>query len=99
MTPPDATQTTGWWPDGASRVGAGVTPFQTDAEATIRLAVAAEKLGFARFGTAEGWTHDAVVLLTQIDDDRIRRADFEADAWIAPEQPITPAVAAFARGG
>ncbi len=49
-----------------SKVGAGVTPFQTDAEATIRLAVAAEKLGFARFGTAEGWTHDAVVVLTQI---------------------------------
>ncbi len=52
--------------DGGSKVGAGVTPFQTDAEATIRLAVAAEKLGFARFGTAEGWTHDAVVVLTQI---------------------------------
>jgi alkanesulfonate monooxygenase SsuD/methylene tetrahydromethanopterin reductase-like flavin-dependent oxidoreductase (luciferase family) len=28
--------------------------------------VAAEELGYARFGTAEGWTHDAVVLLTQI---------------------------------
>ena len=48
------------------RVGAGVTPFQTDAEATIRLAVAAEQLGYARFGSAEGWTHDAVVLLAQI---------------------------------
>ena len=52
--------------DAGSRVGAGVTPFQTDAEATIRLAVAAERLGYARFGTAEGWTHDAVVLLAQI---------------------------------
>ena len=51
-----------------SRVGAGVTPFHTDAEATIRLAAAAEELGFASFGTAEGWTHDAVVLLTQIAD-------------------------------
>ena len=49
-----------------SRVGAGVTPFQTDADATIRLAVAAEELGYARFGSAEGWTHDAVVLLAQI---------------------------------
>ncbi|MGA6946414.1 MAG: LLM class flavin-dependent oxidoreductase, partial [Solirubrobacterales bacterium] len=66
MTPPDATQTPGWWPDGAARVGAGVTPFQTDAEATIRLAVRAEELGYARFGTAEGWTNDAVVVLTQI---------------------------------
>ena len=43
-----------------------MTPFQTDGEATIRLAVAAERLGYSRFGTAEGWTHDAVVLLAQI---------------------------------
>lgn len=53
-------------PDPGSSVGAGVTPFQTDADATIRLAVGAEKLGYGRFGTAEGWTHDAVVLLAQI---------------------------------
>ena len=43
-----------------------MTPFQTDAEGTIRLAVSAEELGYARFGTAEGWTNDAVVMLTQI---------------------------------
>jgi alkanesulfonate monooxygenase SsuD/methylene tetrahydromethanopterin reductase-like flavin-dependent oxidoreductase (luciferase family) len=49
-----------------SKIGAGVTPFQTDADAAIRLAVRAEELGYARFGTAEGWTHDAVVLLTQM---------------------------------
>jgi alkanesulfonate monooxygenase SsuD/methylene tetrahydromethanopterin reductase-like flavin-dependent oxidoreductase (luciferase family) len=48
------------------RVGAGVTPFQTDAEATIRLAQRAEELGYARFGAAEGWTQDAVVVLTRI---------------------------------
>src|SRR5688500_3757772 len=48
------------------RVGAGVTPFQTDAEATIRLAVAAEQLGYARFGSAEGWTRDAAVLLAKL---------------------------------
>ena len=52
--------------EAGSSVGAGVTPFQADAEATIRLAVTAEELGFARFGSAEGWTHDAVVLLAQI---------------------------------
>lgn len=52
--------------EGGSRVGAAVTPFQTDAAATIRLAVRAEELGYARFGSAEGWTHDAVVLLAQI---------------------------------
>ena len=52
--------------EAGSSVGAGVTPFQADSEATIRLAVAAEELGYARFGSAEGWTHDAVVLLAQI---------------------------------
>src|SRR4029077_10027608 len=66
MTSTNTTETTGRELGGGSKVGAGVTPFQTDAEATIRLAVAAEKLGFARFGAAEGWTHDAVVVLTQI---------------------------------
>ncbi len=66
MTSTNTTETTGRELNGGSKVGAGVTPFQTDAEATIRLAVAAEKLGFARFGAAEGWTHDAVVVLTQI---------------------------------
>jgi alkanesulfonate monooxygenase SsuD/methylene tetrahydromethanopterin reductase-like flavin-dependent oxidoreductase (luciferase family) len=66
MTPSDTNQTNGPRQAAGSGVGAGVTPFQTDADATIRLAVDAEKLGYARFGTAEGWTHDAVVLLTQI---------------------------------
>jgi alkanesulfonate monooxygenase SsuD/methylene tetrahydromethanopterin reductase-like flavin-dependent oxidoreductase (luciferase family) len=47
-------------------VGVGITPFQTDDEATIRLAVRAEGLGYGRFGAAEGWTHDAVVLLARI---------------------------------
>jgi alkanesulfonate monooxygenase SsuD/methylene tetrahydromethanopterin reductase-like flavin-dependent oxidoreductase (luciferase family) len=42
--------------DFRSRVGAGVTPFHTDAGATIRLAKQAEELGYARFGSAEGWT-------------------------------------------
>jgi alkanesulfonate monooxygenase SsuD/methylene tetrahydromethanopterin reductase-like flavin-dependent oxidoreductase (luciferase family) len=66
MTSHETTRTARAWPAAGSTVGAGVTPFQTDADATIRLAVRAEELGYARFGTAEGWTHDAVVLLTQI---------------------------------
>jgi alkanesulfonate monooxygenase SsuD/methylene tetrahydromethanopterin reductase-like flavin-dependent oxidoreductase (luciferase family) len=47
-------------------VGVGITPFQTDEEASIRLASRAEELGYSRFGAAEGWTHDAVVLLARI---------------------------------
>ena len=96
MTPPDATQTPGWWPDGAARVGAGVTPFQTDAEATIRLAVRAEELGYARFGTAEGWTNDAVVVLTQIAGvtSRIGLATAVLPVWSR-----TPAAIAMAAAG
>ena len=96
MTSPDATQTSGWWPDGASRIGAGVTPFQTDAEATIRLAVRAEELGYARFGTAEGWTNDAVVVLTQIAGvtSRIGLATAVLPVWSR-----TPAAIAMAAAG
>src|SRR5215204_3070340 len=64
--PGDANRMTGTRRTIDSRVGAGITPFQADDEATIRLAVAAEELGYARFGAAEGWTHDAVVLLARI---------------------------------
>ena len=47
-------------------VGAGITPFHTDEEGTVRLATRAEELGYSDFGIAEGWTHDAVVLLARI---------------------------------
>ena len=96
MTLPDTTQTTGGWPDVPSRIGAGVTPFHTDSEATIRLAVHAEELGYARFGTAEGWTHDAVVLLTQIAGvtSRIGLA-----ATVLPVWSRTPAAIAMAAAG
>jgi alkanesulfonate monooxygenase SsuD/methylene tetrahydromethanopterin reductase-like flavin-dependent oxidoreductase (luciferase family) len=96
MTPPDTSQTTTSRRTSGSRVGAGVTPFQTDADATIRLAVRAEELGYARFGTAEGWTHDAVVLLTQIADatSRIGLATTVLPIWSR-----TPAAIAMAAAG
>jgi alkanesulfonate monooxygenase SsuD/methylene tetrahydromethanopterin reductase-like flavin-dependent oxidoreductase (luciferase family) len=96
MAPSDKAQTTGRGPDGGSSVGAGVTPFQTDAEATIRLAVAAEELGFARFGTAEGWTHDAVVVLTQMAEatSRMALASTVLSVWSR-----TPAAIAMAAAG
>ena len=99
MTSSNTTETTGRELDGGSKVGAGVTPFQTDAEATIRLAVAAEKLGFARFGTAEGWTHDAVVVLTQIAGatSRIGLASAVLSVW--SRSPAAIAMAARACSG
>jgi alkanesulfonate monooxygenase SsuD/methylene tetrahydromethanopterin reductase-like flavin-dependent oxidoreductase (luciferase family) len=73
-----------------------VTPFQTDAEATIRLAVGAEELGYARFGAAEGWTQDAVVLLAQIAGvtSRIGLATAVLPVWSR-----TPAAIAMAAAG
>ena len=82
-----------------SRVGAGVTPFQTDADATISLAVAAEELGYARFGTAEGWTHDAVVLLAQIAGvtSRIGLATAVLPVWSRTPAAIAMAAASLQR--
>jgi alkanesulfonate monooxygenase SsuD/methylene tetrahydromethanopterin reductase-like flavin-dependent oxidoreductase (luciferase family) len=101
MTPPDAsqTQTTGLWPDAGSSVGVGVTPFQTDADATIRIAVRAEELGYASFGSAEGWTHDAVVLLAQIAGvtSRIGLATAVLPVWSRTPAAIAMAAASLQR--
>ena len=95
MAPPETPPTT----DGGPQVGAGVTPFQTDAEATLRLAVAAEELGFSRFGTAEGWTHDAVVQLTQIAGatSRIGLASTVLSVWSRTPAAIAMAAADLQR--
>ena len=93
-------QTTGRWKrEAGSRVGAGVTPFQTDADATIRLAVAAEELGYARFGSAEGWTHDALVLLAQIAGvtSRIGLATTVLPVWSRTPAAIAMAAASLQR--
>ena len=99
VTPSETEQTPDPWPNGGSRVGAGVTPFQTDAEATIRLAVAAEELGFASFGTAEGWTHDAIVLLTQIADatSRIGLSSAVLSVWSRTPAAIAMAATSLQR--
>jgi alkanesulfonate monooxygenase SsuD/methylene tetrahydromethanopterin reductase-like flavin-dependent oxidoreductase (luciferase family) len=83
----------------ASRVGLGVTPFHTDAEATIRLAQRAEELGYGRFGTAEGWTHDAVVLLTELAGvtDRIGLATAVLPVWSRTPAAIAMAAASLQR--
>jgi alkanesulfonate monooxygenase SsuD/methylene tetrahydromethanopterin reductase-like flavin-dependent oxidoreductase (luciferase family) len=79
-----------------SRVGVGVTPFHSEADAAIRLAVHAEELGYGRFGTAEGWTQDAVVLLAQIAGVTSRIALATA---VLPVWSRTPAAIAMAAAG
>jgi alkanesulfonate monooxygenase SsuD/methylene tetrahydromethanopterin reductase-like flavin-dependent oxidoreductase (luciferase family) len=86
-------------PIDGSRVGVGVTPFHTDADATIRLAVRAEELGYSRFGAAEGWTQDAVVLLTQIAGvtSRIGLATAVLPVWSRTPAAIAMAAASLQR--
>jgi alkanesulfonate monooxygenase SsuD/methylene tetrahydromethanopterin reductase-like flavin-dependent oxidoreductase (luciferase family) len=92
----ETSQTTRWWPVAGSSVGAGVTPFQVDADATIRLAKRVEELGYARFGAAEGWTHDAVVVLTQIAGVTSR---IGLGTGVLPVWSRTPAAIAMAAAG
>ena len=83
----------------ATSVGAGVTPFQTDADATVRLAKRAEELGYGRFGTAEGWTQDAVVVLTRIagETSRIGLAAAVLSVWSRTPGAIAMAAVSLQR--
>jgi alkanesulfonate monooxygenase SsuD/methylene tetrahydromethanopterin reductase-like flavin-dependent oxidoreductase (luciferase family) len=99
MTAPDTSQAPGHAPDAAPRIGVGVTPFHSEAHTTIRLAVRAEELGYARFGTAEGWTQDAVVLLAQIAGvtSRIGLAAAVLPVWSRTPAAIAMAAASLQR--
>ncbi|RYU14322.1 LLM class flavin-dependent oxidoreductase [Nocardioides iriomotensis] len=50
----------------ARRVGVGLTPMETRREVVLHLADRAEQLGYEAFFVAEGWGHDAGVLLAEI---------------------------------
>ena len=82
-----------------SRVGVGVTPFHSEADVTIRLAVRAEELGYDRFATAEGWTQDALVLLAQIAGltSRIGLATGVLPVWSRTPAAIAMAAASLQR--
>jgi alkanesulfonate monooxygenase SsuD/methylene tetrahydromethanopterin reductase-like flavin-dependent oxidoreductase (luciferase family) len=99
MPPPDPTQTAASRRAADADVGAGITPFHADEAATVRLAVAAEELGFARFGAAEGWTHDAVVLVTRIAGatSRIGVATTVLSVWSRTPAAIAMAAASLQR--
>ena len=47
-------------------VGLGFTPFETRAEVILRLGLRADDLGLDRIDVAEGWTHDATILLAEL---------------------------------
>ena len=66
------------------RVGVGFTPFETRADVVVRLAVRAEAAGVEAVGVAEGWTHDAVVLLAEVAQrtNRIRIGTSVLSVWV-----------------
>src|ERR1700760_3741750 len=49
-----------------SRVGVAFTPFETRTDVIARLAMKADELGLARVDVAEGWTHDALLLVADL---------------------------------
>jgi len=50
----------------ARPLGVALTPLETRREVVVHLAVRAEQLGYREFYLAEGWGHDAAVLLTEV---------------------------------
>jgi alkanesulfonate monooxygenase SsuD/methylene tetrahydromethanopterin reductase-like flavin-dependent oxidoreductase (luciferase family) len=48
------------------RVGVAFTPFETRADAILRIATQADDGGLDRVEVAEGWTHDSTILLAEL---------------------------------
>ncbi|MGY1743890.1 LLM class flavin-dependent oxidoreductase [Blastococcus sp. SYSU D00695] len=65
------------------RLSVGVTPMENRADVVLHLAGRAEALGYDSFSVAEGWAHDAAVLLATIAarTERIRLATGVLNVW------------------
>lgn len=61
----------------------GITPLEIRRDVVVRLAGRADELGYTAFFVAEGWGHDASVLLTEVAlrTDRIRIGTGVANVW------------------
>jgi alkanesulfonate monooxygenase SsuD/methylene tetrahydromethanopterin reductase-like flavin-dependent oxidoreductase (luciferase family) len=79
-----------------TRIGIGFTPFETRTDVILRLALRADQLGLDRVDVAEGWSHDALVLLAEIAlrTSRIRLGTCIVSAW-----GRTPATLALGAAG
>jgi alkanesulfonate monooxygenase SsuD/methylene tetrahydromethanopterin reductase-like flavin-dependent oxidoreductase (luciferase family) len=77
-------------------LGVAFTPFETRADVMLRLAIRADVLGFRRVEVAEGWTHDATILIAEIAQrtSRIGLATSVLSAW-----GRTPGTLAMAAAG
>jgi alkanesulfonate monooxygenase SsuD/methylene tetrahydromethanopterin reductase-like flavin-dependent oxidoreductase (luciferase family) len=52
--------------DARPALGVGLTPLETRREVVLHVATRAEQLGYHSFSLAEGWGHDAAVLLAEV---------------------------------
>jgi alkanesulfonate monooxygenase SsuD/methylene tetrahydromethanopterin reductase-like flavin-dependent oxidoreductase (luciferase family) len=66
-----------------TRVGIAFTPFETRAGVIVRLAQRAERLGLARVDVAEGWSQNALIVLSDLAarTDRIGLGSAAITAW------------------
>ena len=52
--------------DALPALGVGLTPLETRRDVVLHVATRAEQLGYESFHLAEGWGHDAAVLLSEV---------------------------------
>jgi alkanesulfonate monooxygenase SsuD/methylene tetrahydromethanopterin reductase-like flavin-dependent oxidoreductase (luciferase family) len=85
-------------PDAAHRLplGVGFTPFETRPDVISRLADRADDLGLDRVDVAEGWTHDATILLAEI---ALRTSRIGIGTGVISAWGRTPATIALAAAG
>ena len=83
-------------PSPRGTVGIGFTPFETRPDVIMHLAARADALALARVEIAEGWTHDATILLAELAHrtSRIGLGTMVLSAW-----GRTPATIALAAAG
>ena len=81
-------------------LGVAFTPFETRADVIMRLAIRADALGFRRVDVAEGWTHDATILLAEIAQrtSRIGLASGVLSTWGRTPGTLAMAAAGLQRG-
>ncbi|MEA2431481.1 MAG: hypothetical protein QOI19_1954 [Thermoleophilaceae bacterium] len=78
------------------RIGVGFTPFETRADVIVRLAMQADQSGLARVEVAEGWTHDATILVAEIAQ---RTSRIELGTSVISAWGRTPATMALTAAG
>ena len=84
---------------GGRPVGVAVTPFETRAGVVLRVAEKADELGLDHMYVAEGWTHDAFVLLSELAErtGRVRLGSGIVSVWSRTPATIAMGAASLQR--